>query len=229
MPPATYFEKIQAVLARYDVLLIADEVICGFGRTGQMWGSQTFGMTPGHHHLRQGAVVRLHPDLGDAGLRADLPGDGRRKRQDRRSSATASPTPAIRWPRRWRWRRSPSTRSANIVEHVRSVAPVLQDGLRRYADHPLVGEVRGVGLVAAVELVRDKATKLSFEAAHAVAPYLAKRAEANGLILRALPGDVIAFSPPLIIGKDDIEDMLARFGRALEETFAWARRESLAA
>ena len=89
--------------------------------------------------------------------------------------------------------------------------------------------MRGIGLVAAVELVCDKATKLSLEAAHAAAPYLVKRAEAHGLILRALPNDVVAFSPPLIIGADDIEEMLARFGRALDETFAWARRERLAA
>ncbi|HRK95104.1 MAG TPA: aspartate aminotransferase family protein [Rhodospirillales bacterium] len=228
VPPATYFEKIQVVLARYDVLLIADEVICGFGRTGQMWGSQTFGVTPdiitcakalSSGYIPISATLVSEPIYQAMVAESDkigIFGHGFTYSGHPVAAAVALEALAIYEER-------------NIVEHVRSVAPVLQEGLRRYADHPLIGEVRGVGLVAAVELVRDKATKLSFDAAHAVAPYLARRAEANGLIVRALPNDVIAFSPPLIIGKDDIEDMLARFGRALEETFAWARRESLAA
>jgi 4-aminobutyrate--pyruvate transaminase len=228
VPPASYFEKIQAVLARHDVLLIADEVICGFGRTGQRWGSQTFGITPdivtcakalSSGYIPISATMVSEPIYQAMVAESDkigVFGHGFTYSGHPVAAAVALETLAIYEER-------------NIVEHVRSVAPVLQDGLRRYADHPLIGEVRGVGLVAAVELVRDKATKLSFEAAHAVAPYLVKRAEAHGLILRALPSDVVAFSPPLIIGKDDIEEMLDRFGRALEETFAWVQRERLAA
>jgi 4-aminobutyrate--pyruvate transaminase len=228
VPPASYFEKIQAVLARHQVLLIADEVICGFGRTGQRWGSQTFGITPdiitcakalSSGYIPISATMVSEPIYQAMVAESDkigIFGHGFTYSGHPVAAAVALETLAIYEER-------------DIVGHVRSVAPVLQEGLRRYADHPLVGEVRGVGLVAAVELVRDKATKLSFEPAHAVAPYLVKRAEAHGLIVRALPGDVVAFSPPLIIGKDDIEEMLARFGRALEETFAWVQRERLAA
>lgn len=228
VPPASYFEKIQAVLARHEVLLIADEVICGFGRTGQMWGSQTFQITPdiitcakalSSGYIPISATLVSEPIYQAMVAESDkigIFGHGFTYSGHPVAAAVALEALAIYEER-------------NIVEHVRTVAPVLQEGLRGYADHPLIGEVRGVGLVAAVELVRDKATKLGFEAAHAVAPHLAKRAEAHGLIVRALPGDVVAFSPPLIIGKDDIEEMLARFGRALDETLAWVRRERLAA
>ena len=228
VPPASYFEKIQAVLARHEVLLIADEVICGFGRTGQRWGSQTFGISPdiitcakalSSGYIPISATMVSEPIYQAMVAESDkigIFGHGFTYSGHPVAAAVALETLAIYEER-------------DIVGHVRSVSPVLQEGLRRYADHPLIGEVRGVGLVAAVELVRDKATKLSFEPAHAVAPYLVKRAEAHGLIVRALPGDVVAFSPPLIIGKDDIEEMLARFGRALEETFAWVQRERLAA
>ncbi len=115
----------------------------------------------------------------------------------------------------------------DIAGYVREVSPVLQDGLRRLCDHPMIGEVRGIGLVAAVELVRDKQTKDSFAPASGVGAYLAKRAEAHGLILRAMPGDVIAFSPPLIISAADIEELIERFQRALDDTHAWAKRERL--
>jgi 4-aminobutyrate--pyruvate transaminase len=116
----------------------------------------------------------------------------------------------------------------DIVGHVRSVAPALQQGLRRFAGHPLVGEARGIGLVGAVELVKNKETKDSFAATDGVGAYCQQRAEAHGLIVRPLPGDVMAFSPPLIISEDEIADMLARFGRALDDTHAWVRQRGLA-
>jgi 4-aminobutyrate--pyruvate transaminase len=111
----------------------------------------------------------------------------------------------------------------DIVGHVRQVAPILQHGLRSFADHPLIGEVRGLGLIGAVELVRNKETKESFKPALGVAAHLAKRAEVHGLIVRMLPGDIIAFSPPLIIEAKEIEAMLERFHRALDDTWSWVR------
>src|SRR5512134_1838595 len=115
----------------------------------------------------------------------------------------------------------------DIVGHVRTVAPVLQNGLRRFADHPLVGEVRGVGLIAAVEIVKDKSTRVQFDPALMMALQFAKRAEAHGLIVRALTGDVIAFSPPMIIETNEIEEMLRALGQALDETWAWVRAQGL--
>jgi 4-aminobutyrate--pyruvate transaminase len=114
----------------------------------------------------------------------------------------------------------------NILSHVRRMAPRMQAGLRRFADHPLVGEVRGIGLIGAIELVRDKATKAPFDPAQAVGPFLAKRAHQHGLILRAL-GDSIAFCPPLIINESEIDLMFERFALALDDTVAMVRERGL--
>ena len=105
--------------------------------------------------------------------------------------------------------------------------PRLQDGLRKFADHPLVGEVRGVGLMAAVELVKDKATKEPFDAKTGVGAHLGKRAMEHGLIIRSI-GDVIAFSPPLVITEEEIGLVLERFEKALNETVSWVGKEGLA-
>jgi len=110
---------------------------------------------------------------------------------------------------------------------VRDVMGSLQDGMRRFADHPLVGEVRGVGLIGAIELVADKKTRKPFDPKLGIGPYCVKRAQEHGLILRAL-GDSVAFCPPLIISKAEIELMLARFGTALEETHAMMRDRTAA-
>jgi 4-aminobutyrate--pyruvate transaminase len=116
----------------------------------------------------------------------------------------------------------------DIMSQVRRVAPALQNGLRRFADHPLVGEVRGVGLVAAVELVRDKKTKESFDPKLQVGPTVAQRAQDHGLLVRPL-ADSIAFCPPLIISEAQIGDVLTRFSRALDETQAWVHQQGLVA
>ena len=114
----------------------------------------------------------------------------------------------------------------DILSHVRAIAPRLQAGLRRFADHPLVGEVRGMGLVGAIELVADKATKAPFDPAQGVGAFLNSRCLEHNLILRAL-GDSIAFCPPLIITEAEIDLMLERFGRALEDTLQMVRERGL--
>ena len=111
----------------------------------------------------------------------------------------------------------------DVLGHVRRVAPLLQAGLRRLQDHPLVGEARGVGLVGALELVEDKASKAPYAAARGVGAYVGRRCEAHGLIVRVIGGDIIALSPPLIIHAGEIEEMLARLERALDDTWAWLR------
>jgi len=110
---------------------------------------------------------------------------------------------------------------------VRRVGPRMQAGIRSHADHPLIGEARGLGLIGAVEIVRDKATKQSFEPKAAVAAYLVRRAQHHGVILRNMPGDIVAFSPPLVITEAEIDEMLAGFGKALEDTWAMVRERGL--
>jgi 4-aminobutyrate--pyruvate transaminase len=112
------------------------------------------------------------------------------------------------------------------LAHVRRMTPRMQAGLRRFVDHPLVGEVRGIGLMGAVELVADKVTKAPFDPAQGVGPFLSKRALHHGVILRPV-GDSIAFCPPLIINEEEIDLMLERFALALDDTLVMARERGL--
>lgn len=227
IPPATYFEKIQAVLKKHDVLLVADEVICGFGRTGEYWGSQSLGMQPdiltcakalSSSYLPISAVMvneRVFEGLADGSAGLGTFGHGFTYSGHPVPAAVAVETLKI-------------YDEMDIVGHVKRVAPTMQNGLRALASHPLVGEVRGMGLIGAVELVADKATHTNFDPALKIAPRLVKIAEGHGLICRSLPNDSIAFSPPLIITEEEITDMVTRFGSALDELAVTLRREALA-
>ncbi|HEV7458617.1 MAG TPA: aspartate aminotransferase family protein [Roseococcus sp.] len=227
IPPATYFEKIQAVLRKHDVLLVADEVICGFGRTGEYWGSQSLGMRPdiltcakalSSSYLPISAVMvneRVFEGLADGSAGLGTFGHGFTYSGHPVAAAVAVETLKI-------------YDEIDIVGHVKRVGPTMQQGLRALSGHPLVGEVRGMGLIGAVELVADKATHTNFDPALKIAPRLVKIAESHGLILRSLPNDSIAFSPPLVITEAEITDMVSRFGAALDELSVTLRRESLA-
>jgi 4-aminobutyrate--pyruvate transaminase len=116
----------------------------------------------------------------------------------------------------------------DILSQVARVAPAFQSGMRKFADHPLVGEVRGIGLIGGIEIVRDKKTRESFDPKLAVGPYAVARAQAHGLITRSL-GDTLALCPPLIINDAQIGDLLARYGKALDDTYAWVREQGLLA
>lgn len=219
LPPAGYFERIQPILRRHDILLVADEVICGFGRTGQLWGSQTYGLTPDiltcAKALSSGYVpisaVLINEPIWQAMLeesdKIGLFAHGFTYSGHPVAATVALEALAV-------------YEEIGIVEHVRSVAPSLQDGLRQLGEHPLVGHARGVGLVGALELVRDKATREPFAPSMGVAAQLVKHAEAHGLIVRPLTGDVIAFSPPLIVTTSEVEEIIRRAGRALDDTWA---------
>jgi 4-aminobutyrate---pyruvate transaminase len=114
----------------------------------------------------------------------------------------------------------------DIVRRVRTVSPILQEGLQRFASHPLVGEVRGLGLVAGVELVRDKDRKESFDPLAGVGLFIERRCQEHGVILRAL-GDTLTVAPPLIVSEAEIEEILRVVGVALDETLEHVRREGL--
>jgi 4-aminobutyrate--pyruvate transaminase len=221
LPPATYWEKIQAVLNRYKILLIADEVICGFGRTGSMWGTTTFGLRPdmitcakalSSGYLPIGAVMvsdEIYAALAKQSEKIGVFSHGFTYSGHPVPSAVALETLKI-------------YEEKDIISHIGRIAPRMQEGLRSFAQHPLVGEVRGIGLVGAIELVADKATKASFDPSDAVGPFLVKRGHHHGVILRAM-GDAIAFCPPLIIQEIEIDLMFERFALALEDTLAMVR------
>ena len=226
LPPATYFEKIQQVLRRHDVLFVVDEVICGFGRTGNLWGSQTYALEPdlmtmakalSSGYLPIAAVQvneKVYRGIAEGTHAHGTLGHGFTYSGHPVSAAVALETLAI-------------YDEIDLVGQVAKTAPHLQDGLAAFAGHKLVGEVAGVGLVGVAELVADKATKRPFDPAVKVGAYLTGRAEEHGLILRAL-GDRVAFSPPLIIDEAEIGEMLARFGRALDDTERWVAEQGLA-
>ena len=214
VPPEGYFRAIQEVLRRYGILFIADEVICGFGRTGRMFGSDTFGIQPdmmtvakalssGYQPISALLVSdRIYDPVAEQSAALGMFGHGYTYTGHPVAAAVALETLKIYEERR-------------ILDHVRSVAPVMQEGLRRFAAHPLIGEVRGIGLIGAVELVRDKASKERFAPAIGAAWRVVEEAQRQGLILRAMPGDAVAFCPPLIIDAKEIGIMLDRFEAAL--------------
>jgi len=227
VPPATYFDRVQPILRKYDILFVADEVICGFGRTGNMFGAQTFNLTPdimtlakalsaGYLPISASLVSRqLYDVLVAQSDKLGIFGHGYTYSSHPVPAAVALETLKIYDER-------------DIVGQVRRVGPRMQGGIRSYADHPLVGEARGIGLIGAIEIVRDKATKQSFDPKAGVAAHLVRRAQHHGAILRNMPGDIVAFSPPLVITETEIDEMLGCFGKALDDTWAMVREKGLA-
>jgi len=216
VPPRTYFDKIQPVLRRHDVLLIADEVICGFGRTGRMFGTETFGLRPDIMTMAKALTSGYLP------LSATLISE-----EIYRACVRQSEKLGI-FAHGYTYTGHPASCAValevldifaerELLGHVGRLSPRLLEGLRALADHPLVGEVRGVGLLAGVELVQDKASRAGFDPAGSVGALFVKRAEANGLIVRALQ-DTVALCPPLVITESEVDELLRRFRRALDET-----------
>jgi 4-aminobutyrate--pyruvate transaminase len=115
--------------------------------------------------------------------------------------------------------------SDDVIGHVQRVAPRLQQGLRRFEGHEIVGHVRGMGLIGAIELAEDPRQRKPFDPKRGVGAYFVRRAQEHGLITRSLSGDVIAFSPPLIIREAEIDALLERAERALADTLAWVKSE----
>ena len=225
VPPRGYFDKIQRVLKKHDVLFIVDEVICGFGRTGAMFGCQTFGLEPdmitvakalSSAYLPISALMIAEPiyrAIAENSAKIGTFGHGYTYSGHPVCAAVALEALAIYAER-------------DIVGHVRRVMGRLQDGLRAHAGAPLVGEVRGVGLIAAVELAPDSSGRTAFDPPGKVGAALARFAQARGLIVRNMQ-DTIAFAPPLVITEAEIDEVLRRFALALGDTRDWAARGRL--
>jgi len=227
VPPATYFNRIQPLLKKYEILFVVDEVISGFGRTGNMFGAQTFDLKPDIMTLAKALSAGYQPI--SASLMTNALYEILLAQSDKLGifghgyTYSAHPVPAA-----VALETLKIYEERDLVAQVRRVGPRMQAGIRGYADHPLIGEARGIGLIGAVELVRDKATKQGFDPKAGVAAHLVRRAQHHGAILRNMPGDVVAFSPPLIISEAEIDEMMACFGRALDDTWAMVLKEGLA-
>ena len=213
-PPRTYWEKIQAVCKRYDVLIVADEVITGFGRTGNWFGSQTYNIEPDIMVLSKAitssyfpltAILmndRFYQTIADNSAKIGVFAHGFTASGHPVGTAIALENIDI-------------IEEKDLVGAARRLSPQFQERLQSFASHPQVGEARGVGLIGALEFVADKATKAAFDPPGSRGARIAELCHEEGLIIRAI-GDVIAFCPPLIISPADIDELFDRFGRALK-------------
>ncbi len=225
-PPEGYFEEIKKVLDKHDVLLIADEVICGFGRLGSWFGSLHYGFEPDIMTIAKGLTSGYVPMSGsmisdkiwqtilDASPEIGPFGHG--------FTYTAHPVAAAAG-----LANLDLMERDGLVENAKTVGRHLQAAIRaRLGDHPLVGDIRGVGLMLGVELVADKAKKTPFDPTLKVGPRTWRRALAEGLAVRALPhGNTIAFSPPLVISPEEIDLAVARFEVSLNDVMDELVRE----
>ncbi len=220
-PPRSYWAKMQAVLRKYDVLFIADEVICGFGRTGNMWGSQTYELKPDMITCAKALSAGMQPIsallIDQRVFQAML--DESRKLGSFAHGFTYAGHPvttavALETLRIYD--------EMDMIGHVQRVGPYMQQVLARFADHALMGEVRGVGLLTGMEMVADKATRAQFDPACNVGATVDKHARAHGLITRFI-GDRIALSPPLVVTEAEIDEIAARLERALDDALAELR------
>ncbi len=227
VPPRGYFEKVQRVLRRHDILFIADEVICGFGRTGRMFGCETFGIRPDVMTCAKALSSSYLPISATLVSRPIFEG---MVEQSRRlgnfahgftyaghpvAAAVALETLRIYQER-------------DIVAQVQAVAPHFQARLRALAEHPLVGEARGIGLLGGLEIVRDKAAKTPFAPADGVTAAIQEAALRHGVVVRGTR-DVVAVCPPLIITPAQVDELFDGLGRGLDDALADARQRGLAA
>jgi 4-aminobutyrate---pyruvate transaminase len=224
VPPYGYFDAVLEVCAKYDLYVICDEVICGFGRLGAPFGCQAFGFQPHSITIAKALTSAYVPmaavTVPEAMYQAML--DESRKIGTFGHGFTYSGHPVAA---------AVALKTLEIYARERIVAraaqlsPQFQGRLQALTEHPLVGEARGMGLVGAVELVADKSKKQSYETKAAIGPRTVAFAQEQGLILRAMPGDVISICPPLIITPAEIDELFDRLGRALDRTLDWAKRE----
>ena len=224
MPPKGYFEKIHPILEKYDIRFIADEVICGFGRTGKWFGSTTMGMKP-HSITMAKAITSAYFPMSAITIEEDLYQamlDESRKLGTFGHGYTYTAHPvgcAIALKTIEIYERD------KIMEHVAKMSPVFQMRLNKLADHPMVGEARGVGLIGAIELVADKVTKRSFDPKKMAGATAVNKLQDLGLIVRNIQ-DSVAFCPPLVITTDEIHEMFDMVEKGLDQLEAWAAKEN---
>jgi 4-aminobutyrate--pyruvate transaminase len=224
VPPRTYFEKIEKVLRKYDVLMVADEVITGFHRTGNPFACQTYNFKPdilvlakqlSSAYMPISAVLineEIFAAIRDFANENLMFASGFTYSGHPVAAAVALETLKI-------------YEETDIGSHVRKVGKLMQERLAALASHPLVGESKGVGLIGGVELVKNKETKESY--GPEVANYCGDACIRNGAIIRPCAAKRMAMCPPLIIEADEVDMLFDRLGRALDETLEYVRSSGL--
>ena len=225
VPPDSYFPEVETLLTKYDIMLWSDEVICGFGRTGNDFGCETMGFKPqllslakqlSSAYLPISASVipdYMYEAMVEPSSQVGVFGHGYTYSGHPAACAAALKTLEI-------YQRD------KLFEHAREMGSYMQNRLREFSDHPIVGEVRGRGLLAAVELVANKNTGESFEGA-SVGAFAKQSCQDHGLLIRAVGGNSIAFCPPLIINTEQIDEMIEKFSQALQVTLDYVSAEGV--
>ncbi|WP_334064478.1 aspartate aminotransferase family protein [Limimaricola cinnabarinus] len=225
-PPEGYWKGIEALCRKHDILLVSDEVICGFGRLGSSFGCVHYGFTPDimvtskqltSSYMPLAAIVfseKVYDAIADNTARIGTFGHG--------FTASGHPVATAVGLENLR-----IIEERDLIGNAARMGARMQEGLRRLGDHPLVGEVRGAGLIAGLELVADKATKRPFDPIGKAGLMAFEIGHEEGLIIRNV-GDTLALCPPMIVTEDDIDEIVDKMGRILERTADWVAQEGLA-
>ena len=225
-PPAGYFPKVQAILNRHGIPMVADEVVTGLGRTGNLWGAQTYEFTPDIVVTSKALTSGYYP-MGAVLLSEEM---------DRRLRVAAEAYDEF--PHGFTTGGSPGaaavaleaialiTEPGGLLDNVKAVAPTLKAELEGFESHPLVGEVRHVGLLGALEIVADKPGKRPFAPEHEIGERIVQAAYARGLITRPI-GDAVIVAPPFSITAAQIGELMASLRAVLDEIADTATREGM--
>jgi len=219
VPPADYFDRVQAILKKHDILFIADEVICGFGRTGEWWGCDTYNIKPdmitsakqlSSAYQPIGAVLisdKMYDAFEAYSTEHGVFGTGNTYGGHPVASAVALETLKI-------------YEELDLVNMVKARSSHFMERLQALQNHPLVGQARGVGLIGAIEIVKDKDSREQFDPKEKMAAKVVAAARGLGLVVRPTPGDSVAFCPPLIINDEEIDQMFDAMSDALSQVHA---------
>ncbi|TLP68727.1 aspartate aminotransferase family protein [Parasedimentitalea maritima] len=221
VPPASYWPEIQRICDKYEILLIADEVICGFGRTGNWFGCQTMGIRPDIMTIAKGLSSGYAP-IGGSVVSDDVAaviGAGEFNHGYTYSGHPVAAAVALENLR--------ILEEEGIVDHVRDVAaPYLKEKWEALADHPLVGEAKIVGMMGSIALVPNKDSRAPFAEAGTAGFICRERCFANNLVMRHV-GDRMIISPPLVITPAEIDVLISRARKALDECYAELQKRDL--
>jgi putrescine aminotransferase len=220
IPPKTYWPEIERICRKYGILIIADEVICGFGRTGNWWGFETMGFNPDIVPMAKGLSSGYLP-IGAVAFADHLIADFFELGGEFYHGMTYAGHPVAA---------AVALENINIiereklVERARELGPHFAQGLKSLNDHPLVGETRSVGLIGAIEIAKNKATRERFSEPGRVGLICRNHATKEGLIMRAC-WDTMVLAPPLVIAKKEIDELVKLARKALDATYQDVKAE----
>jgi 4-aminobutyrate--pyruvate transaminase len=217
IPPDNYLKGVQKLLKKNAILLIVDEVICGFGRTGNMFGCDTFQIKPDMMVIAKGlssgyvpisALLineEIYETISDFSSINNVFGHGYTYSGHPVAAAVALETIKI-------------FKDENIIGHVKEISEKFNTKIEQLNVHSIIGNARSIGLIGAIELVQNKKNKTYFDPKIGIGSRIVKNAQKNGLIVRALQGDIVALCPPLIINNKEVDILFNKFNKSIKDT-----------